>query len=889
MPFFFDEQVSKKAPSAYSSLARTQQCQVCPRNNIKVQSTNNAPKMGAIGSTSPDLYFLGISPSEVEDSAGHPFSRNSIESNIIHEYLDKMFQDFYVTEEWTSLHPRDIKNFRSSTRFNNLLKCYDTPKPTELAFECCRTFLEDDIIATKPKIIVGFGEIPLKAMVGVSGIKEWRGRIISIKVGDHPCWYFALEGLDEIFKKRNPEKKYIISTWEEVFKHDLNLLKRHLNSSKLNNPPIIPKEEYRKNIEFVLGKGPEDLEIVKKWLSELMKSPKVALDVETSALKIWTANSKIYTAAIGTHSKVYAFPIEHPRAWGGQYDEIKKLFVNFLLEYKGIKVCHNDKFEKAWCFFYGGSKVLFETKWGCTMTRAFLLDERSSKRKDSPLSLDMQCLMNFGFRLKDQSTVDVENILASPLEELLIYNAMDSKYTDLLDSAQAEQFDSTLDFNYAHKLRLSRTLVLTEDKGFPVDYEKVGGFSDKLGKEINKLEQQIKDLPAVKLFEKSNGTFNPDSNPHLVKMFRDVLKLDSVKQTKSAKEGSFSTDKDVLDIYAAKGIKLAELIKSNRELSKLKSTYVDSIPEMSNYDGLIHTTFSHLFTTTCRLASQEPNLQNFPARKNSYIREIICAPAGYWMVSCDYGQIEAKVIAMLSKDPKFLKYIWDRFDIHGDWAERVARKDPKYAGCLSIEEFLKSPDKKKKYRSIIKNRLVFPWFYGAGENSVGDYLGFSSVHRKELKTEFFELFGGIKKWQNEVIAFYSKTGYVETKTGYRRHGPMTHNEKINLPVQSLASDMVTDAMNRLSILAYELGKPQYQAVLNIHDDLTFLVPDETLDNDIEFIAKEMCILPFDFVNVPITIEVKLGKNWGEMKELTTFETMDFIPGWRGNGNNVYVG
>lgn len=882
MAFGIKENLAKKAPSSYSELAKSQQCVVCPRNTAVVQTGNKNPKMEAIGNSNPDIYFLGIAPSEVDDSAGHPFSRSSMDSSILHEFLESTFHNFYDKKEWASTSlPRKITGFTSTIRFNNLLKCHDKIPATELTLDCCRTFLEEDIKKTKPKVIVGFGEVPLKAMIGVSGIGDWRGRKIPIKIGDHECWYFAIEGLDEILKKRNPERNYFVSAWEEVFKHDLNKIKKLLSKSA-PKPILIPKEEYRKNIEFVLGKGPEDLETIKKWLAELMKLPKLAMDVETSAIRIWEKDARIFTVALGTHNKIYAFPIEHPRAWGGQYEEIKKLFVDFLLNYKGVKVCHNDKFEKMWSFLYCGAKVLFETKWGCTMTRAFLLDERSSKRPDGPLTLNMQCLMNFGFLLKDQSTVDRENVLASTLEELLVYNGMDSKYTDLLDDVQLKQFEPSLDWVYPHKLDIAKTLVLTENKGFPVNNEKVKLFSGRLEDEIEELDKEIMNLPAVKLYEKSFGTFNPTSNPDLVKMFRDVLKLESVKKTKGNKEDSFSTDKDVLDIYAAKGIKIAERIKYNREIGKLKSTYLDKIPLMSAFDGLIHTNFNHLFTNTGRLSSSDPNLQNFPIRKNAYIREIITAPPGYWMVSADYGQIEAKVIAMISKDPKFLDYVWKKFDVHGDWATRVARKDPKYAGCSTIEEFLNSPDKKKKYRSIIKNRLVFPWFFGAGEKSVGDYLGFSMAHRKELKTEFFDLFGGIKKWQNTVISGYDKNGYVETLTGQRRHGPLSYNEKINMPVQGTASDIVTNAMNRLSVLAYELDKPQYQIVLNIHDDLTFLIPEATLEEDIKFIAREMCVLPFNFVNVPITIEVKVGKNWGEMHELATYETTDFLPDWKGN-------
>lgn len=878
MSFFFEENGVAEVVDTIGDLAKSQQCLVCPRNRITIREVCKHHKMEAVGSETPEIYFLGSHPNKNEDTFGRPFASNDDSAKALHDELDRSFKEFYVKEEWKF---SKTTPYKSLVRFNNLLRCHDVSVPDDMTLNCCRGFLEADILKIKPRIIVGFGETVLKAMVGVSGIADWRGRKVPIRIGDHTCWYFAFESLEDIVGKRKNDNPKYVSTWEEVFRYDLRSLKRLVLSKQ--KPDIVPPEEYKKNIEYVLGNNQKDLVKIKSWLEELKKLPKVGLDFETNALRIWQLEPKpkVVSVAIGTSDKVYAFPVEHRNAWNGQYTEIRNLLTDFLLTYKGVKVCHNDKCEKMWSYQLCGPKVLFDTKWGCTMTRAFLLDERTTKSHQGPLSLNLLSLLYFGFKLKDQSNVDVTKTEEANMVDLLTYNAMDTKYTFILDELLEKQFDTTLDWIYSHKLFIAKTLVLTEDKGFPVDKSKVELFSTKLGDEIKNLDVSISNEPNVKEFERLHETFNPNSSKHLVTIFRDILKLESVKQTKGAKEGSFSTDKDVMDIYAAKGIKLAELIKTNREISKLKSTYIDSVPKMIVFDGKIHTNFNHLFTNTGRLSSEHPNLQNFPARKNSYVREIISAPPGYQMVSCDYGQIEAKVIAMISKDPRIIKYVWDGFDFHGDWATRAAKKNSNYAGCESFGEFLANSKKRKAYRARVKNLLVFPWFYGAGTKSVGKSLGFSESDVKDLYKDFWDLFGGIKKWQYSVIEKYESLGYVKTLTGQRRHGPLSYNEKINMGVQGSASDIVTNAMNRLSEEAFRLNKPQYQIVLNIHDDLTFFMPEESLDEDIAFVAKHMCCLPFDFVNVPITIEVKTGPNWGQMKELIVFETTDFFPEWKG--------
>lgn len=831
----------------------------------------------ASGSLDPDVYFLGISPSQIDYEKGSPFMDE--EGFFIRNMIKKFFESIYYPEEWTSFSQQDMKitgkPFASKVRFNNCLRCDKDGNPTEHEINCCKKFLEDDVEKTKPKIIIGFGEIPLKTVVKVNGIGDWRGRKVPVKIGSHTCWYFPIQDVAPILDRKKKSKfPSFKDDWEKLLEFDFKRIAEFLRYLPAFPPVLEDPSAFEKNITINFGKTKADLDQVRLKLEHFKKFPDLALDIETnSKLRPYCADGRIITMAIGTYDEVYAFPIEHPDCWNGDYTEILALVKDFLLN-SGVKICHNVKFELEWLLWKFGKDVLFKTKWGCTMAQAFHIDERVSKTSESMLSLNRLCLLYFGFKLKDQSTVDTKNILRSTLQDILIYNGMDVKYTYGIYKIQGDTIDKSLYPIYDHSIDTSRTLAITQNSGIPVNHEKVASISFKLKTEIDKISNEISLLPEVKQFEKNRGAFNFDSSEHLVTVFRDILKLESVKSTKKKVDG-FSTDKEVLDIFAAQGIKIAKLVKDYRELNKLKSTYVDSLPALSSFDKKLHSNFHNLFVSTGRLSSADPNMQNFPKRKNSYVREVIYAPSGYVLLSADYGQIEARCIAMASRDKVFTKMIWDNYDVHMDWALKAVKRNPSYGKASSVSEFENDKKLAKSYRSLIKNKLVFPWFYGASKYSVARDLGFSDEDRDYLFDLYWQIFEGVKKWQENLVSFYDRYGYVTTLTGRRRHAPLTKNELLNAPIQGTSSDIVVNAMNRLGRIAYETDQPHLHPVLNIHDDLTFLIPVKSLEQDIDIIAREMCTVPYDFVNVPISIEMSVGKDWFKMEELETFDSRQF--------------
>jgi len=283
------------------------------------------------------------------------------------------------------------------------------------------------------------------------------------------------------------------------------------------------------------------------------------------------------------------------------------------------------------------------------------------------------------------------------------------------------------------------------------------------------------------------------------------------------------------------------------------------------------------------------NFQNFPKRDNKEIRNIIRAPEGHLIVSCDYSQLEARCLAMASKDKVFCQAIWDDSDTHQKWAERLVYYSPQ----LKDKFPSKDPNKPLKgLRDDVKNMLVFKTFYGASKSSVAKHyieLGMSQEDIDLVFEEFWDTYKGVKEWQKTLLTYFDKYGYVKSLTGRKRRQPLSPNKVINFPIQSTASlDICLGAGNRLSNEAYIQNKPQYQYRINVHDDLTFYVPEKTLIDDITYIGYVMTQPIFSFINVPLEIEFSIGRNWGSMVDTGKIKTTEFYDYEDNCGESIWI-
>ena len=291
------------------------------------------------------------------------------------------------------------------------------------------------------------------------------------------------------------------------------------------------------------------------------------------------------------------------------------------------------------------------------------------------------------------------------------------------------------------------------------------------------------------------------------------------------------------------------------------------------YDIEVEGTHNFIAGELCVHNCEEPNMQNFPKRsdESKEVRCIIKPPKGHVVLSIDYGQIEARVIAMYTRDKRFCQALWERYDVHGEWAERIAYAYPQRVGGKAM---LKDKKAMKDFRTDIKNQWTFPLFFGAQLASVSKYLHIPEDVLRPLYDAFWKEFEGVKSWQDNLIKFYEENGYVETFTGRRRYGPMNVNKVINSPVQGFTCEFVLDGMCRLS----ETGDPLLQPEIQIHDDLTWVaVPVDKVDYVAEK-ALEILLTPApefkDFICVPITLEMSVGEDWLNMEEIGVFSSDD---------------
>ena len=852
MGFFYNatrSQVKKATPDSRRvpiDTMRRMGCDACPLAKEKLQS----PRMQPAGTDRPAIYILGAAPGESEDIAGEPFAGKS--GKLLRAQFDGTF-------------------FRREVRVGTTVRCRPPQDriPELGEVECCRLKVSEDISQAAPQVVIGLGNSALTWATGLSSITNWRGKLIATRIGGHACWYYPVQDPEFVFSK---QRKYGKSEHELAFEHDLKWI--YDNHSRLDIPGLYDTAPYDSGVELIEGRGLEDFNRLEDILNGMAELPEVAIDLETSGLRPYMDNAKIHLCAIGTFDHTIAFPMDHPEGWSDKFrKQVWHLLAEFLLQSRK-KIAHHLGFELEWLTYFYGRELANLTEWEDTMAQAHTIDERIGA-----LSLNDLTRQYFGFFLKNQSKVDPVRLLEYPLRETLRYNAMDSKWTQLLYREQHKiiQADKSYIGEYERKLRLEPALVLTQQKGIIVDFEYAKKMESDLGKELVEIEKNITQCKEVATYKARFGEFSPTSPEHVLKLMRDVCQRDEVKKD----GGGFTADEGALSKIPASDVPSAPMILEHRSVSKLLGTYITPLLNGQNTypDGRIHTKFSSMIAVTGRLSSQDPNVQNYPKRKHKKIRGVVVAPAWGWIMGADYGQIEARVIAMASEDAALCRALWTGYEIHGFWADRFMEEYPRIKDRIIKDYHVDGDDTKlirKKFRDEIKNGWVFPQFFGSAINSCAKNLQVPDHVAEDLGKEFWDHFRGVKKWQDKLMRSYEKNLYVETLTGRRRRGPQSKNELINHPIQGTAADIVTGAMVELSEISVIEDDLKFQPNINIHDDLTTYLPDDNLKYYMDRISSVMCQHRFDFINVPIVVEVSVGERWHLLEEVAVYRSNELF-------------
>lgn len=393
---------------------------------------------------------------------------------------------------------------------------------------------------------------------------------------------------------------------------------------------------------------------------------------------------------------------------------------------------------------------------------------------------------------------------------------------------------------YDLELPLAPILYLMEKKGIRLDKQLLEIQGKELSGEIKSLETNI--------FELAQTQFNIASPKQLSQVLFGNLKLTSYKKTKTGD----STDNEVLE-KLRKEHPIAEELLKYRELTKLKSTYVDSLPLLVKADGRIHTTFNQALTTTGRLSSTEPNLQNIPIKteRGARVRKAFVAEEGNLLLSVDYSQIELRILAHYSSDPNLIKSFEQDLDIHAATAAEVFN--------VSLQ------DVTSEMRRTAK-AINFGIAYGQGAFGLAENLGIPRGEAQEIIKKYFARFSYVKTYIEEMIEVAKKQGFVETIYGRRRyiHELKSNNvmirkfgerAAINAPIQGSASDIVKKSMIEV------VRVTNLDLLLQVHDELIFEGKESLIHEEKNKIVKLMESVVS--LKVPLKVNAAVGKNWDE--------------------------
>lgn len=849
MPSFFPETPRSRTTSKNSKdlrysdeLLHKNECAVCPLNNNPETIT---PHMEPTGAEDPIVYILGEAPGQEEDETGEQF----------------------VGRSGQVLRNRIPRKWIKKIRFNNCVRTRPVKNktPQRMELECCRPSIVRDIEKTKPKAIFGFGNVPLSWVTRRSGISVWSGRCMPVRIGDHVCWFFPMYHPAFILRQRRwePKSKEDYPS-EEEFAFALHLQKAFDLVERLPQAKVHSSKQVFNDIDIRAG-GSDDIEEVVEFLEKASRLKVVGLDYETNAIRPYKKGSKILTIAVATKYEVMAFAVDHPQAkWSPhQRRRLDEAFKRFLLKGRSVKAVHNLAFELEWSAYFFGKEVVHGGNWACTMAQAYILDERQGAGVQS---LDGLCFQYFGFDLKALSPVDRANLENTEIDRVLWYNAPDAKYHRLLYLKQIVRLkDDHLMNEYEHNVDRIKSLVLTQLKGVPVDFETVDRFYDEYSAKIEKIDAKLVKLRSVNKFKNVfDHEFRPSSNHDVKKMVTHILK----KQVKTVNEAEL---KEI-------DVPLTRLVLARRHAAKVLSTYVNPVRRGSEIlfgGNTMHPQFPTTVTRTWRTASDSPNIQNWPKRQNVEIRSQVRPRPGYKIVAFDYSGIQARNVAMESRDPTLVQAFEEHYDMHTDWMENILRSYPKWidggkAAAKDKEVF-------KKYRHRAKNQFVFPKFFGAQPKSIARNLGIPERIAEGLSEEFYDRYPGVLKWHKWLRQFYREYGYVTGLSGFRRRAPVKQTEIINTPIQSDESVIVLDALIRLS----ELGLDQYQASLEVHDDLTFIWPADKVDEYAETVITMMLDTSYEWAKiVPLGVEMSIGDDWGHLEGVGEW----FTNTWEGSIN-----
>ena len=621
-----------------------------------------------------------------------------------------------------------------------------------------------------------------------------------------------------------------------------------LSNNKIETKPKEKLQLINKNNYHLIT----DEDQIDEWVDEAEEAGEFTIDTETSSLDPHQAD--LVGISLSTKiGKACYIPIGHKsKRCLKKSIVIKKL--KPLLENKSVKkIGQNIKFDFIVLYKQGIEINSMED----TMLMSYVLDAGKNRH-----NMDALSEIHLGHK-----TISFKEIVGTGKKEI---NFSDVELDKAMEYA-AEDADITYRlykiFNKNLKLEkltniyeifekpLIKILAFMEIAGIKIDNKFLKVLSEKFEKKIRSLEKKI--------FTISKKKFNIGSPKQLGEIIYNELKIAGLKKTR---KGSFATSANVLEDLAFKGHEFPKLILDWRQVSKLKNTYSDSLPEHINPNTKrVHTSFLLAATTTSRLASSDPNLQNIPIKSEDGrdIRKAFVAEKEFKLISADYNQIEMRILADLADVKELKKAFKNNEDIHSLTASQVFNID------------IKKVDQNKRRKAKAIN---FGIIYGISQYGLAKQINVSNNEAEDFLNAYFFKFPEIKNYMESTIKFCRKNGYVNNIFGRRSHFNSINDKNfnvrnfqeraaINAPIQGSASEIMRMAMIGISKKFEEIKNLKSKILLQIHDELIFEVHKEQVNKCSKIIQEEMSSVKdsnLHSFSIPLLVDINVGDNWGDL-------------------------
>lgn len=586
-----------------------------------------------------------------------------------------------------------------------------------------------------------------------------------------------------------------------------------------------------------------DLAELQDLLSKARQQGIMALDFETNSLEAWEARVVGFSLALETGTAFYV-PVMAHQGTSPYIDktQARDALIGLLMDPAMTIVAHNAKYDYAVARHWGTPP--WKARIWDTMVAAWVQDpERGNYALDSLITAHLGLdTTPYDQVVPKGSTFDTIN-----LETATAYSCEDADYTLRIKAILEPKLQAMgcLDLFQNLEMPLLPILSEMEGRGIKIEAEVLRSYGKELAGELRSIEKSI--------YELVGHEFNIASTKQLQEVLFKERKLQASKKTKTG----YSTDVAVLEELAREDPVPAYILRY-RTLSKLKSTYVDTLADQAGSDGRLHTHFVQTGTATGRLSSRDPNLQNIPIRdeEGRRIRQAFVAEPGNILISADYSQIELVVLAHLSQDPGLIEAFIQGQDVHRRTASLI----------FGIPEDQVSGEQRR-----IAKTINFGVMYGMSAFRLSNELNISRTDAQAFINTYFTTYKGIRSFIDTTIQETERTGYSQTILGRRRYIPTINSRNktekaaaeriaINTPIQGSAADIVKLAMIRLDRALRKTGSPT-QMLLQVHDELILECPEAHAEESARLVKEEMeqAIV----LRVPLRVSVETGKRWGD--------------------------